>query len=201
MNAAFDDHLLHLKGTFAEHAEFYTRLQKEVEWKPIMWRTRPLPRLCCHSVQQFPVGKMIVEWLEVLCRENLGIEVTVHDVFGNYYRTGTDYLPHHRDQYSDGQTPLHVISISFGASRRFTFKQNDRVVQSLLLEAGDIVIFDPYMNEHYTHGIAKTPSLKEGRINLTCFVSFKQLPYGTKIKGSITSTSELLAMKLMENDL
>jgi hypothetical protein len=201
MKPGFDAHILHVKSVFVEHEHFYPRLQDEIEWKPIQWRSRPFPRLCCHSVQMFPVGRTIVEWLETFCRQNLGVKASIRDVFGNYYRTGTDFLPHHRDNYTDGETKLHVISISFGASRRFSFKQNDRVAQSMMLDAGDVIIFDPYMNEHYTHGIAKTPSLTEGRINLTCFATFDIPPYGKPVEGAISSTSNLLALKLIENDV
>lgn len=197
MKANLDDHILHLKHVFSEHAEFYPRLRDEVEWQIKQWRNRPLPRLCKHSVQQTPVGATIVRWLEVFCHNNLGVRVRVHDVFGNYYRTGTDYLPQHRDAYSTPEMPIHVISISFGASRRFTFQEGSTVAASMMLESGDVIIFDPYMNQNYTHGIAKTSSLKEGRINLTCFVSFDSLPYGKKCEGDIAGASEIAAQDMM----
>jgi len=198
MEVDLNDHVAHLKGVFSEATEFFDRLESEVDWKTIQWRVRALPRLCCHSMQQFPVGQAVANWVSVFCAQNLGVQVHIKDIFGNYYRNGDDYLPHHRDNYSTNGEAVHVISLSFGASRRFTFKKGGKVVESMPLDAGDMVIFDPYMNENYTHGIAKTPSLKEGRINLTCFVTFDGNPYGKKIKGTILSPSEIAALTLVD---
>lgn len=191
-----DDHIAYFEGAFREHEGFYSRLQKEINWQTIQWRTKPLPRLCRRSVQEFPVGALIVTWLESFCLHNLGVRVTVHDVFGNYYRNGNDYLPDHHDNYSTDEIQMHVVSISFGATRRFNFKSGGRVAKGFKLSGGDVIIFDPYMNKNYTHGIAKTPSLKEGRINLTCFVSFDQVPYGKAIQGPLVSPSEILINQL-----
>lgn len=197
MNAAFSDHVSYFEGAFEEHKDFYPRLQKEIDWQTIQWRTKPLPRLCRHSVQQFPVGHLIVKWLEAFCSNNLGVNALVHDVFGNYYRDGNDYLPDHHDNYSTNEIAMHVVSISFGVPRRFNFKEGGRVAQGFKLKGGDVIIFDPYMNKNYTHGIAKTPGLNEGRINLTCFVSFDKLPYGKTVQGRIVSASEIAATQLI----
>lgn len=121
MNANVENHVLHFKGVFSEHADFYNRLRDEVEWKTIQWKTRPLPRLCCHSVQKFDVGVNVIDWLQIFCVRNLGVNVNIIDVFGNYYRDGNDHLPQHRDAYSTDGIKSHVVSISFGASRRFHF--------------------------------------------------------------------------------
>lgn len=75
----------------------------------------------------------------------------------------------------------------------FTFKNNGKVVESMMLDPGDVVIFDPHMNQNYTHGIDKRANLKEGRINLTCFVTFIGNPYGKTIEGDIKSASEVAA--------
>ncbi len=109
--------------------------------------------------------------------------IQIVDVFGNHYRSGEDYLPYHRDQYDANGVKLHVISLSFGATRSFSFKGSNLGSddQKYDLEEGDVIIFDPHMNENYTHGISKQTSIKDARINLTCFAIFKdKLPYGLK---------------------
>jgi len=185
-----EPHILHLKEVFPEHLDFYKRLKEEIPWHKVPWRHGTLPRLCCHGVQKFEVGAIIAKWLEVFCLQNLKCEVKINDVFGNYYRNGNDHLPHHRDNYTskDG-TKLHVISISFGATRIFEFKSDNVTAFRQPLNSGDILFFDPFMNENYTHGINKLAHV-EGRINLTCFVSYpKLLPYGMKPEGIIMSPS------------
>jgi hypothetical protein len=192
----FYDHVLHLKDVFTEHAEFYNRLKDEIPWHQVQWRKGPLPRLCCHSIQNYGVGLQISNWVTTFCQKNLGVNVKIRDIFGNYYRNGNDYLPQHSDNYSTDEAQIHVISLSFGVSRRFVFKKFGKVAESIVLDAGDIIMFDPYMNKNYTHGIDKRATLQEGRINLTCFVEFNKTPYGKKIENKVMSATELMAEDL-----
>lgn len=105
----------------------------------------------------------------------LPMKFDLYGTFGNYYRDGTDYLPHHRDQYKlDDGSDLSVISISFGATRKFSFKGPGQEAREYDFESGDVITFDPYMNANYTHGIPKQTRIKTGRINITCFVKFKE---------------------------
>lgn len=196
MEQNLNSHVLYLPEVFEGHRDFFERLRTEVAWTQKMWTRGPLPRLCCHSVQNFKVGSVIVEWLKMLFKNNFNSEVHVIDVFGNYYRDGNDYLPHHRDNYSTNEVPIHVVSVSFGAQRRFSFKREGKVESSYSLGGGDLIVFDPYMNEHFTHGISKLSSLKEGRINLTCFVTFDRVPYDRKIDGIVISADEIVASKM-----
>lgn len=189
---SIEDHVLYIPKAVPEASLIFERLKGEVPWKEIIWRAgRKLPRLCCQSVQQEShVGSLMESWLIVYFEMVYGIKVIIHDCFGNYYRTGKDWLPHHRDQYGN----LHVISVSFGATRKFGFQGS----KTYDLSEGDIIVFDPYMNKHYTHGIPKQESVKGARINLTFFVEFGESPYKKKPnKVEVLSPSEVYAMTLM----
>jgi hypothetical protein len=147
-------------------------------------------------------------WVREFFLCSYDVNVTISDIFANYYRNGNDYLPHHRDQYDD----LHVVSLSFGATRTFSFQpsvqkgvtpsgneKSKGIPRSFELAEGDIIVFDPYINQHYTHGIAKQPGVKTGRINLTCFVRFDKLPYGLpRLEGEVITPSEIMVRAILQ---
>ena len=205
MDANIAPQFVHWKQVIPEADLIFTRLRDEVQWNEIVWRRgRKLPRLCARSVQQTEVGALLAEWLVMFFRVGYGVVVNISDIFGNHYRTGNDWLPHHRDQYDD----LHVVSLSFGATRKFSLTPSlqkgvkavaESVPHSFDLSAGDIFIFDPTTNHHYTHGIAKQPGVKTARINLTCFVHFNKLPYQLpRLGGEILSPSEVFVLAMIE---
>jgi hypothetical protein len=189
---ALSEHVLYIPKVIPEANALFIRLRDEVPWREIVWRAnRKLPRLCCNSVQLVSAaGELLQQWLMQFFRVAYGVEIEIADIFGNYYRSGNDWLPYHRDQYGD----LHVVSMSFGITRRFNFQGGNHYD----LAEGDIIAFDPHMNEHYTHGIPKQPKVKGGRINLTCFVRFSELPYGKPMrKVEIPTPSEVFASTLL----
>jgi hypothetical protein len=186
-----DNHVLYIPKIVPEASSIFRRLMEESPWKEVVWKGgRKLPRLCCHSInKESEPAALMEEWLIVFFHTAYDIQVDVVGCFGNNYRTGKDWLPYHKDQYDD----LHVVSISFGATRKFNFQGS----RSYNLAEGDIIVFDPYMNKNYTHGIPKQESVKEPRINLTFFVHFRESPYGKARKElNILSPSEIYAMLL-----
>ena len=149
-------------------------LNDECNWSQILWKTgRYLPRLCCPDMMQYESVKQIKEWLEKFLLDKYGIKCHIVNIWGNKYRNGDDYLPDHRDSYGE----LHVLSLSLGATRNFHFKKDNKIDTKFSLENGDILIFSPEQNMLYTHGISKQTSVKQERINLTCFCTFENSPY------------------------
>lgn len=164
---------------------YYNELNEQVEWHEIKWSTgRTLPRLCCHDIESTEIGSIIKDWLEQFFLTKLGVNCLIINIFGNKYRNGNDWLPDHKDEYKlpeylaqqlnlNDEKDMHVVSISFGASRSFHFKQNNRIVKPKFnLSNGDLIMFSPKQNKDYKHGIQKQPSVTEARINLTCFCIF-----------------------------
>lgn len=197
-----EEHVKYWRAVVPDHEAAFERLRKEVPWQKVMWKTgRYLPRLCCHNVHDYAEGAKLMRWL----RSFMPFDFELHGTFGNYYRDGSDYLPHHRDEYKgpDG-SPLSVISLSFGATRNFSFKGPGPEAKSYPLHSGDVIVFDSYMNDKFTHGIPKQASVQGGRINITCFVKV----LGAKLIAgldenhimSLTGRDELLARQLQEDE-
>jgi len=205
-NNSLLNHVLYIPKIIPEANLLFPRLREEVQWQEIMWRQgRKLPRLCAPSIWlTSEIGMLLHAWVREFFLCSYGVNVTISDIFANYYRNGNDYLPHHRDQYDD----LHVISLSFGAARTFSFQPSvqkgvtpsgNEVNHTFKLSEGDIIVFDPYTNQHYTHGIAKQPGVKTGRINLTCFVRFDKLPYGLpRLEGEVITPSEVMVRAILQ---
>jgi alkylated DNA repair dioxygenase AlkB len=91
-----------------------------------------------------------------------------NSVLLNFYRKGTDSIGYHSDNERElGDEPI-IASLSYGATRRFTFrhKQGELADLSLNLDDGSLLIMMGETQKNWLHGIDKT---KEGgqRINLT----------------------------------
>ncbi|GAH02718.1 unnamed protein product [marine sediment metagenome] len=165
---SFNDNARFLEKVIPDSTDVYERLKTEVNWVPKIWNGKPLPRLCCHSVQNTSIGNDIANWLINTCKNSLNVNIEISDIFGNYYRDGNDYLPDHSDQYNEW-----IISLSFGTTRLFRFRNIEtRKIETpkFYLKSGDIMIFSPAMNYTHKHGIPKQKQIQEGRINLTVFV-------------------------------
>lgn len=170
--------LFHIQNGIENADDWFARLQNELKWEEIVWgpTNRKLPRLCSNRVERTKIGQEITQWLIKFLYMNFGITtVGVAGIFGNNYRNGDDYLPMHKDQYGN----LHVISLSFGAKRRFKFwNATDGNEISYDLEHGDIIFFGNEMHTKYKHGISKEKNVKTQRINLTFFVQYHdKTPY------------------------
>lgn len=172
--ADFNNNVRYLPAIIPNTDILFEQLQKQVLWKQIPWKNGTfLPRLCCHSVEQFAVGDMLKTWLEDFFFCTMNVKCTVTNIFGNKYRNGQDYLPDHRDQYNYDGKQLHVVSLSFGATRLFRFSNNGVLQPKYYLHDGDIILFSPTQNKNTKHGIPKQPQITEPRINLTCFCTFE----------------------------
>lgn len=164
----FNNQVRYFKNVIPQADGIFDRLEKEVVWSKKQWNNKFLPRLCCHSVQQYNIGNEVANWTKNFCQQALGVKIEISDIFGNFYRDGKDYLPDHSDQYGDSW----VISLSFAPKRLFRFrncKSKKIEMPKFYLESGDMVLFSPKMNITHKHGIPKQTQVKEGRINLTIF--------------------------------
>lgn len=130
------NHILYFSQVIPIPDFWYNELMTKVPWRTMQWN---LPRLTCHDVQNTEPGAQLKLWTENFT-EN---KYKILDIFGNFYRNG-------QDNYADTDgTNLHVISFSFGSTRRFKFydlNTNKAIEPCYDLKAGDVLIFDPYIN-------------------------------------------------------
>ena len=87
------------------------------------------------------------------------------------YRRGRDALGWHADdeQLFKGQSgDAPSVSLSVGATRTFAFRLTNNKVEKthvVSLSAGDAMVVDGRMQEHYVHSIPRDPSVNGIRVN------------------------------------
>ncbi len=122
-----------------------------------------------YSGLTWPVKAMPAELYKIKrCIEGLA-ERDFNGVLCNLYRDGQDSMGWHCDNEPElGPDPV-LASISFGAKRRFVFRnKNEKFLKTdILLEAGDILVMGTGTQSNWEHSVPKTSGLVEPRINFT----------------------------------
>ena len=102
-----------------------------------------------------------------------GINVDFNSCLLNYYPSGEDGMGYHADDEKElGAQPI-IASLSLGARRKFVFKhktirqKNKPVKVELYLESGQLIVMHGDTQDFWKHTIAKTKTVKSGRISLT----------------------------------
>jgi hypothetical protein len=157
----------HIEGIFdkSDLEWFYKRLTEDIPWQTAEWRAgRNLPRL----VFRYDEGSTRIEVLNDL-RElcEITFECKVRGMWCNLYNTGADWTPPHQDNYG-----AHVITFSFGSSRRFVCEHIKRKEKTeYLLKDGDVFYFSPQFDKEHKHSIPKTTKKVGPRISIVLFTS------------------------------
>ena len=114
-----------------------------------------------------------IEWTTALQTIKQAIEPIAQTLFTtvllNNYRNGNDSMGWHRDNEPVlGKNPL-IASVSFGAARKFNFRdyETKKTNISLLLEHGSLLIMKGATNHFWEHQLPKTKQTNSPRINLT----------------------------------
>lgn len=157
----------HLKQVILpeECADYMKRLKKEVPWQKMKWGRGYLPRLV-YRVD----GKIPEPIQDLITYTEASFECTVQSVWCNYYQSGNDYTPPHQDNYG-----AHVITYSFGGSRRFICESlATKTKKEYLLRDGDVFYFSPNFDKLHKHSIPKTTKAVDPRISI---VLFTDVPY------------------------
>ena len=101
-----------------------------------------------------PLLKHLQELCLPLCNA-AGIETSgnFNAAFGNLYKKGHK-IGLHSDDNEEIKCSSPIVSFSFGVSTTFEFadKQTQRVLESVNLSSGDVIIMGPGCQEHYLHG-------------------------------------------------
>lgn len=112
-------------------------------------------------------------WTEALMNIKNSLETRFNyhfnSVLANLYRDGQDSMSWHADDEAElGNHPV-IASLSFGATRMFSFRTTKKPRQSLKipLEHGSLLMMDGPTQHHWQHAVLKTKKCLEPRINLT----------------------------------
>ena len=88
-------------------------------------------------------------------------------IFLNYFTSGKDRIPYHKDSYQSD-----VLTLSLGGTRKFRI-QNDLTKKStgFDLEDGDFFYFNEEFNKTYKHSIMPTKKVVSDRISVVFFLT------------------------------
>ena len=99
--------------------------------------------------------------IENYCKNKFDIAMCI------YYPNGEYFAPFHYDQTTSGHKTM-IPSISLGAERQFTFRENVSDAEySLTLASGSLLLMKDYCQDRYTHSLTKSQACKDPRINIT----------------------------------
>lgn len=143
--------------------------QVNIPWYKLEWKTGfNLPRLVCHHDKIPNIDKLCIEIITLLNCGNSVLNIPLlsqGQCFANYYPDGKSYTPYHADNYGS-----HVVSLSLGETRTFSFKHNSTGIETKIeLHHGDLMIFLEEVNFKFKHSVLKTTTSKNPRVNLTFF--------------------------------
>jgi alkylated DNA repair dioxygenase AlkB len=163
---------------------YFTNLLNEISWRQdqirIFDRFIPLPRLTAwygnpgqvyaySGIQMDPLP-WTPTLLDIKSRIEALAEVEFNSVLLNLYRCGRDSVAWHSDDEPElGQNPL-IGSVSFGATRRFSFKHKfDKPQKPIQLDLthGSFLLMRGTTQHYWLHQIPKTKKPISERINLT----------------------------------
>ena len=120
-------------------------------------------------------GEGIPEWfLPLLEKVNLEVGIDFNGCLLNLYSNGKESMGWHSDNEPEIDAEKPIVSLSFGASRDFLFKNRfDGSIQSIYLSNGDLLIMYPGCQNKWLHSIPKRRKINTSRINLTfrCYLN------------------------------
>ena len=86
----------------------------------------------------------------------------------NLYHSGDEGMGWHSDAEKDLKKNAAIASVSFGAERKFAFKNKEsKETVSLNLENGSLLIMKGTTQTHWSHRLPPTKKVHSARINLT----------------------------------
>lgn len=160
------------------YSELYTKINWQQESLKIYGKAVPLPRLTAwYGEKQYAYSGIVMQpqaWTETLLLIKSRIEpfakTQFNSVLLNLYRDGSDSVSWHSDDEPElGKNPI-IGSVSFGASRRFSFKHRynknlNRI--DVELNHGSFLLMAGETQHFWLHQIGKTKRSLTPRINLT----------------------------------
>lgn len=110
-------------------------------------------------------------WRPILLEIKAQVEELTKDsyqgVLLNYYPDGLTGIGWHADDERDLVPDTAIVSVSFGATRRFDLRHFDGEKFSINLEDGSILIMAGELQQYWKHQIPVQRKIKQPRINLT----------------------------------
>ena len=175
---------LHENVFDAQECKFYlAQLMEEIDWKQepikIFGKAVMQPRLTawcsnnnrCYSYSGITMQAQAFSKSLMLIKQKVDSlsEVPFSNALLNWYRDGNDSMGWHRDNEKElGENPM-IASVSFGASRKFEFRNyaNKNLKQTLILPSGSVLIMKGNTQQYWEHQLPKSSQVLLPRINIT----------------------------------
>ncbi len=104
--------------------------------------------------------------LKTIVERKLGIQF--NSCLANLYHNGGEGVSWHSDDEYSLDSSIAIASLTFGASRKFSFKhKSSKETVSLSLDAGSLLVMRGETQRYWLHSLPKTTKVSEPRINLT----------------------------------
>ena len=161
---------------------FYEKLMNEIKWEndqAIIYGKKIVTKrkVAWYADKEFEytysnITKTAFLWNDLLKDLKKKVEEFSQETFNscllNLYHTGEEGMAWHSDGEKDLKKNGAIASLSFGAERKFCFKNNqDNQVISLQLEHGSMMIMKGTTQTHWKHRLPPSKKISEPRINLT----------------------------------
>lgn len=115
-------------------------------------------------------------WIPIISKIRDDIEIATGIKYNfclvNRYTDGTNYIGYHKDDEKDLDAESDIVSVSFGATRQFYFKYDNKLngknlIKKVTLKNGTVCMMHYPTNQHWKHSVPKEAHVKDPRINLT----------------------------------
>lgn len=118
------------------------------------------------------ITRSALPWTRELIELKKTIEKVAEETFNscllNLYHSGDEGMAWHSDDEKDLKKHAAIGSVSFGATRKFSFKHKktkERI--DIVLEHGSLLVMGGEIQDFWWHRLPPTKSVNEPRINLT----------------------------------
>jgi alkylated DNA repair dioxygenase AlkB len=165
-----------------EVAEYYEKLLSTVEWKNdeaiifgkhfVTKRKAAWYGDSSYSYTYSNTTKHALPWTPELFALKSLVERHTATKFNscllNLYHNGTEGMAWHSDDEKSLGKDSSIASLSFGATRKFSFKhKRTKETLSLMLESGSLLLMKGATQTNWLHSLPKSTLVKHPRINLT----------------------------------
>ncbi|TXI84520.1 MAG: alpha-ketoglutarate-dependent dioxygenase AlkB [Crocinitomicaceae bacterium] len=116
--------------------------------------------------------KDALPWNPILSEIKARIESLTNEQFNacllNLYHDGTEGMGWHSDDEKSIVPRSTIVSVSFGATRKFVFKNKKDATQvALMVASGSVLLMKGDTQKEWNHALMKSTKVKSPRINLT----------------------------------
>lgn len=168
--------------TQTESCYYLNVLLAEIQWRSdqaVVFgkRIETKRKVAWYAEQPFPftyskITKHALPWTPSLKALKAIVEEKTEEAYNscllNLYHNGSEGMAWHSDDEKELKKNGAIASLSFGATRKFSFKHKlSKEVVSLNLKAGSLLVMKGETQQYWLHRLPPTKKVQDLRINLT----------------------------------